>query len=148
LWRGFKILAYFELSYRGLIQHRIRQHLDDLTPDETSLQLSPSPNAQEVLNCLKSLQAEAVYKCERALDDLLAEPSQAGFAIVEEFMDRVLRAKEVKNEWRIFLEEIRHDVWPNEFEQLGERTRTRREWMDSVERATAANQLNLITFLN
>ncbi len=78
----------------------------------------------------------------------MAEPSQAGFAIVEEFMDRVLRAKEVKNEWRIFLEEIRHDVWPNEFEQLGERTRTRREWMDSVERATAANQLNLMTFLD
>ncbi len=148
LQRGFQTLAEFELLYRGLIQHRIRQHLDDLTPDETTLQLSPSPTAQEVLNCLKSLQAEAVYNCERALDDLLAEPSQAGFAIVEEFMDRVLRAKEVKNEWRIFLEEIRHDVWPNEFEQLGERTRTRREWMDSVERATAANPLNLITFLD
>ena len=34
---GFQTLAEFELSYRGLIQHRIRKHLDDLTPDETKL---------------------------------------------------------------------------------------------------------------
>ncbi len=58
---GFQTLAEFELSYRGLIQHRIRQHLDDLTPDETSLQLSPSPSAAEVLSCLNSLHAEAIY---------------------------------------------------------------------------------------
>ena len=90
---GFQTLAEFELSYRGLIQHRIRQHLDDLTPDETSLQLSPSPSAAEVLSCLNSLHAEAIYKCETALDDLLAEPNQAAFAIVEEFLDRILRAK-------------------------------------------------------
>ncbi|MGF1589649.1 MAG: hypothetical protein ACFCU7_10460 [Pleurocapsa sp.] len=83
---GFQTLAQFELSYRGLIQHRIRQHLDDLTPDGTSLQLSPSPSAAEVLSCLNSLHAEAVYKCEAALDDLLAEPNQAAFAIVEEFL--------------------------------------------------------------
>lgn len=96
---GFQILATFDLSYRGLIQHRIRQHLDDLIPDETALQLSSSPSSQEVLNCLKSLHSEAVYKCGTALDDLLAEPSQAAFAIVEEFLDRILRAEGVKTEW-------------------------------------------------
>ena len=51
---GFQTLAEFELSYRGLIQHRIRQHLDDLTPDETSLQLSPSPSAAEVFEQFES----------------------------------------------------------------------------------------------
>lgn len=145
---GFQILATFDLSYRGLIQHRIRQHLDDLTPNETDLQLSLSPSSQEVLNCLNTLHAEAMYKCKMALDDLLAEPSQAAFAIVEEFIDRILRAEGVKTEWRIFLEEVRSEVWTDQFQQLGERTRTRRDWLDSVERAVEANQSKLMRFLD
>jgi hypothetical protein len=145
---GFEILANFEISYRGLVQHRIRQLLDDLTPDEKSLYLSANPSAKEVLSCLSSLQAEAVYRCETALDDLLPEPSQAAFAIVEEFIDRVVRAKGVKDEWQIFLEELRSQVWLNEFEELSERTRTRREWLDLVNRALAENQREAIQFLD
>ncbi len=145
---GFTILADFEISYRGLIQHRIRQHLDDLTPDDKSLFLSNSPSPQEVLSCLTSLQAEAVYKCETVLDDLLAEPNQAAFAIVEEFIDRVLRAKGVKNDWQIFLEEMRSQVWSNEFEELSDRTRTRREWLDLVDNATHQNQVSAFQFLD
>ena len=137
---GFQTLAQFELSYRGLIQHRIRQHLDDLTPDETSLQLSPSPSAAEVLSCLNSLHAEAIYKCETALDDLLAEPNQAAFAIVEEFLDRILRAKQVRQEWLKFLQEIYDRIWVEEFEEFGHNSRISQQWMAEVERAIAANQ--------
>ena len=32
LKKGFEILSEFNLSYRGLIQHRIRLQLDRLTP--------------------------------------------------------------------------------------------------------------------
>lgn len=145
---GFKILADFEISYRGLIQHRIRQRLDDLTPDDKSLFLSNSPSSQEVLSCLTSLQAEAVYRCETVLDDLLAEPNQAAFAIVEEFIDRVLRAKGVKNDWQIFLEEMRSQVWSNEFAEFSDRTRTRREWLALVERAATENQISAFQFLD
>lgn len=144
---GFQTLAEFNLAYRGMIQHRIRVHLDDLTPNSTSLQLSTNPSATEVLTCLQSLQAEAVYNCQTALDDLLAEPSQAAFAIVEEFLDRVLRAEGVKSEWRIFLEEMRDEVWSSEFAQLGAQTRTRREWLDLIKEVTVANQLHLLSFL-
>ncbi len=144
---GFQILLEFDLAYRGMIQHRIRQHLDGLTPDKTDLHLSPSPSVREVFNCLKASQSEAVYNCQNALEDLLAEPSQAAFAIVEEFVDRVLRAEGVKTEWRIFLQEVRSEVWPTEFEQLGERTRQRREWLDSIERAMAASQPDSLIFL-
>ncbi|AFZ31156.1 hypothetical protein Glo7428_2655 [Gloeocapsa sp. PCC 7428] len=144
---GFEILAEFEISYRGLIQHRIRQHLDGLTPDETTLQLSKSPSAKEILSNLKTLHAEAVYGCETALEDLLSEPSLAAFAIVEEFVDRILRAEGAKSEWRIFLEEARAEVWQAEFMALGDRTRLRREWFDAIARATAANRSNTMQFL-
>ncbi|ELR96438.1 hypothetical protein [Gloeocapsa sp. PCC 73106] len=145
---GFQTLAEFNLAYRGMIQHRIRVHLDDLTPNSTTLQLSTHPNAEEVLICLRSLQAEAVYKCQTALDDLLAEPSQAAFAIVEEFLDRVLRAEGVKSQWRIFLEEIRGEIWSSEFAQLGTQTRTRREWLDLVKQVSDANHIDQLRFLD
>lgn len=140
---GFNILASFNLSYRGLIQHRIRKHLDRLTPDET-IHLSKSPSAQEILDILETLHAEALYECELALEELLCEPSQAAYAIVEEFVDRVLRAKDVKNEWLIFLQEVRSDVWSAEFEKLGENSRLRREWLTVVEQALSASQDHLI----
>ena len=140
---GFNILASFNLSYRGLIQHRIRKHLDRLTPDET-IHLSKSPSAQEILDILETLQAEALYECELALEELLCEPSQAAYAIVEEFVDRVLRAKDVKNEWLIFLQEVRSDIWAAEFEKLGENSRLRREWLTVVEQALSASQDHLI----
>ncbi|WP_036484412.1 hypothetical protein [Myxosarcina sp. GI1] len=143
---GFETLAEFELSYRGLIQHRIRQHLDDLTPDETTLQLSPSPSAAEVLSCLTSLHSEAVYKCQNALDDLLAEPNQAAFAIVEEFLDRILRAKEVKKEWLKFLQEVYDRVWVEEFEEFGNNSKISQQWILEVERAIAFNQKDNFQF--
>lgn len=143
---GFETLAQFDLSYRGLIQHRIRQHLDDLTPDETSLQLSASPSAQEVLSCLNSLHSEAVYKCETALDDLLAEPNQAAFAIVEEFLDRILRAKQVRQEWLKFLQENYNQVWVEEFKQFDHNSRISQQWMADVESAIKANQKNNFQF--
>jgi hypothetical protein len=137
---GFQTLAQFDLSYRGLIQHRIRQHLDDLIPDETSLQLSPSPSAAEVLSCLNSLHAEAIYKCETALDDLLAEPNQAAFAIVEEFLDRILRAKKVRQEWLKFLQEIYDRFWLEEFAEFAHNNKISQQWIVGVESAIAANQ--------
>jgi hypothetical protein len=144
---GFNILASFNLSYRGLIQHRIRKHLDRLTPDDATLRLSNSPSAQEILVNLQTLHGEALYECESALEELLCEPSQAAYAIVEEFVDRVLRAKDVYKEWLIFLQEVRSDIWAAEFEKLGENSRLRREWLTVVDKARSASQDHLIKLL-
>ncbi|MCT7952858.1 dynamin family protein [Ancylothrix sp. C2] len=146
---GFKLLADFELSYRGLVQHRIRQHLDVLTPNDPKvIGLSASPPAEQVLTSLKTAYAEAVYNCENSLEEFLCEPSQAAFAIVEEFLDRIFRAEGVEDEWRVFLYEWRSEVWPEEFKQLGERSHLRKVWLDAVEKAAGVNQSDTIQFLN
>lgn len=144
---GFQILSEFALSYRGLIQHRIRQHLDCLTPN-LAVRLPQNPSAQDVLITLEELHSEAIYKCEIALQDLLSEPSKAAFAIVEEFVDRVLRAEGVKRDWRKFLREFRAQVWPDDFQLLGENTRVRQEWLNLVEYAVTINQSTAMQFLN
>ena len=149
---GFEILSNFELSYRGMIQHRIRKCLDGLTPDKTPLKL-PSPidenkAAQQISQNLQTLHGEAVYQCQTALEELLTEPSQAAFAIVEEFLDRVLRDEDVDEEWRLFLEQERTSIWPSEFELLGERSRLRQEWLNTVEQAIKTNQKEFLQFGN
>ena len=145
---GFEMLADFELSYRGLVQHRIRQHLDVLTQDSsTVLQLPTSPNAQQVLDNLKTSHAKALYKCQNALEDLLCEPSQAAFAIVEEFLDRILRAEDVEMEWQIYLDEVKAEVW-SEFAVIQKRREMQQQWLSCIEQVAAANQLTNWQFIN
>jgi len=145
---GFEILSNFELSYRGMIQHRIRKCLDGLTPDKNNLKLSKSPNAEQISKNLLVLHGEAVYQCQTVLGELLTEPSQAAFAIVEEFLDRVLRAENVQIEWRIFLEQERSSICPGEFELLGERSKLRQDWLNRIEQAIKVNQNDFFQFVN
>jgi hypothetical protein len=111
---GFEILSNFELSYRGMIQHRIRKCLDGLTPDKTNAKLpnplDPDKAAQQISKYLLALHGEAVFQCQTALEELLTEPSQAAFAIVEEFLDRVLRAEDVDEEWNKISEDSLRDI--------------------------------------
>ncbi|NEQ18847.1 MAG: hypothetical protein F6K28_02100 [Microcoleus sp. SIO2G3] len=180
---GFQMLAEFKLSYRGLLQYRIRKHLDGLTPNEpATLKLSGSPSAEQVVLNLKIAYAETIGKCEKALKELLSEPSLAIYAIVEEFIDCILRTQDVESEWRVFLQGVREQIW-QEFQPLGDcpkgsgasgdtpeqpllgdreagtlrhpprgsgianPTQLQREVLHSVEQATAANQSELMHFL-
>ena len=130
---GLRTLADFQLAYRGLLQHRIRLRLDQLHPDSTELRPPAAATALQVRECLHTAYSEALYACEDAFLGLLAEPSQAAFAMVEEFADRVLRAKGLQDEWRELLFELRGDVWAEEFSRFGARTRSRRRWSEACE---------------
>ncbi|WP_257236619.1 hypothetical protein [Nostoc sp. 'Peltigera malacea cyanobiont' DB3992] len=160
---GFQTLATFDLQYRGLVQHRIRRHLDVLTPNRTTYRLEgglldkwidiktgkihTSSPAEKIANNLSKAQAEAVNNCEKELKTLLKEPSQAGFAIVEEFVDRVLRAEGVRTEWQIFLQEVASDVWIDEFGTTMERTQLRRDWMQRIGEVDHVKQPDALNFL-
>ena len=106
-----------------------------------------SPPAERIANNLFKAQAEAVNNCEKELKALLREPSQAGFAIVEEFVDRVLRAEGVRTEWQIFLQEVASDVWIDEFDTTMVRTQLRRDWMQKIGEVEHANQPDALSFL-
>ena len=150
---GFQTLATFDLQFRGLVQHRIRKHLDVLIPDRTHFKLegfsilASKPSPEKFLNNLRKAHAEAVNNCEKELKSLLREPSQAGFAIVEEFIDRVLRADGVRTEWQIFLQEVAADVWIEEFDNKMLATQLRRDWMQAIEKSERARQPDALNFL-
>ncbi|MEQ9622346.1 dynamin family protein [Coleofasciculus chthonoplastes] len=154
LKHAFQTLSNFEMSYKANFHYRIRPHLDNLNPDKTNLRLSASNamdsreiKAQEIFTYLETLQEEAVFKCQHALEDFYGEPGQAAFAEVEEFVDQVLRAKDVKNEWQIFLFQEKAQVWSKEFgdNQEGD---DRQQWLSLVDQSIAANSLKQLQFLN
>jgi hypothetical protein len=155
---GFSTLATFNLQYRGLIQHRIRKHLDVLTPDRTKYKFNnlfsnffgqPNSNeekAKKIYDNLRQAQIEAVNNCEQELKKLLIEPSQAGFAIVEEFIDCVLRAEGIREEWEIFLQEFATQVWQEEFVSISANSQFKQEWIYAIEQAQQKNILDDFKF--
>lgn len=108
-------LANFHLLYRGFVQHRIRRHLDDLSPD-SDFARDYQPDGPGVESKLKLLHRMTLEKIETSLSDLLWEPSMAIFAVVEEFQDRILRAEKVERyEWENFMMDHRAEIWASEF---------------------------------
>jgi len=144
---GFQMLRDFELSYRGFVQHRIRENLDILTPEQPkTLKLSATSNPEQVLERLTKAHAEAVYKCEEALESLLCDPSQAAFAIVEEFLDRILRVENARDEWSTFFNIYRGDIW-EDFKKTKHYSQLHKEWLKIIEELTNVNQLDNLKFI-
>jgi hypothetical protein len=143
---AFEQLSSFELLYRGFIQHRLRKHLDVLTPDITSHRYDPDKwiweltpprkvkltGKAQVERNLRNAYQEALDGCERELKALLDEPSSAAFAIAEEFVDRILLAENVRDEFWSFLWQYRKDIWPETFSQNEELRGVALSWKYTV----------------
>jgi hypothetical protein len=147
---AFDQLSNFELLYRGFIQHRIRKHLDALTPDLTLHRYDPYQQLQTTNNWgivvktvpidkapqvklnLEKAHRDALAGCHKELKKLLDEPSLAAFAIAEEFTDRILHAKDTRKEFRRFLSKYRKDVWPETFNQSEQFRTVALKWKTAV----------------
>lgn len=138
LKEAFQLLVDFEMSYKSHFQHRIVEQLDELRPDKT-YRLPNKADAKVIREMLEALHRNTVSKCSEALEEFDGEPSKAAFATIEQFVDRVVLADGVEEEWQIFFQERRSQVWPSKFGQgVGLEGQ---EWQKLVERAVAANKL-------
>ncbi|NEO57142.1 MAG: hypothetical protein F6K54_31170 [Okeania sp. SIO3B5] len=216
---GFKTISAFNVSYAGIIQRQVRQHINRLTPDKSPLNLTPdivmllleemftpqqldinkmramSPTIEQIKNWwekhlpgllnsddvpdekkfksqllllkmeqeVSSNNAEKSEKvlikiqknhqlvinlCKSDLDKLLSEPKQLAYAMVAEFVDRILYAEDIKDDWDIFLndEQVRQKVWP-EFKTMANRIEIQRNWQSLVKQIMDINQLENMRFL-
>src|SRR5262249_5412590 len=96
---AFVMLATFQLSYQGFIHYRLRKHLDCLTPDAGGAKLGAKPSAREVVEVLEDMYGQALNDLRFEFEDWPRELNQVAFAVVEEFVDRVLRSQDAKREW-------------------------------------------------
>lgn len=130
---GFRVLNQFELSYRGLIHHRIRKCLDPLDPDSASCyELAKETSASEVEEQISTVYDQVLYQIEDELEKFSVEVNMAVFGMVEEFIDRVLRPEDIDLEWRVLYEPYRSEIWKNEFGALEENSRIRILWENGL----------------
>ena len=98
-------------------------------------------NPKVMQNILKERYAQAIDKCEQALNVLAYSPADIGRSMIEEFIDHVLRAKNVEDEWNKFLgdEAIRVRVWPK-LGEIEERKETQIFLLNLVDEAESVNR--------
>ncbi|MGB3641407.1 MAG: dynamin family protein [Rivularia sp. (in: cyanobacteria)] len=139
---GFQKLYEFDVSNAGRIIRLLRLNIDKLKPDNNQFEEATGEFQieEQILNRLQKLHQEATDTSEQALNQILCEPSTDAYFMVEEFVDRVIRAKNVQLEWRIFLRKESLKVW-SEFEQIEQRVQQQNIWRALVERAKEVNGL-------
>ena len=157
LKQGFIVLAEFELSYRGLILHRIRQHLDGLTnvsptvgqsQTEATLKIDSNTSPEDIFEAFQIDYETAINRIKPALEEFLCEPSQAAYAMIEEFVDNVIRQEEIEDEWQDFLIPLRGKLWPDEFGKPEQERQQRQQWLEVVHHVEAANSVESFQFLH
>ncbi|WP_428565682.1 MAG: hypothetical protein ACP59X_04985 [Solidesulfovibrio sp. DCME] len=120
IYEALQLLETFHLSYRGLIQHRIRQFLDPI--DGMSLEVLPMPeddkSSERIYEHLNTIYSEILFEMRRALNDISQEPNRAVFAIAEEFKDIAIRSTEVELQWFFLYNLLKNDLWPDKFSPL------------------------------
>jgi hypothetical protein len=145
---GIRDFANFSLSYRGFIQHRVRQQLDRLTPDDVGkfLKEKPVDSAKHVRFWLESMYDASVGSINMAFTEWVQEPNQVAFAIVEELIDAVIRAQGAMQEWRDFYAEERGTIWQKQFDLISGNTALRQQWNQAVSTVENTSQLPLFSF--
>lgn len=146
---GLQFIVEYKISFQNVFAHRIRKHLDRVTPNKNmTIPFKVSSSKEEIQkNFLFALQFNyegTLVDCRKALLDFLPETNQIAYGMVEAFQDQLLRAEGVQDEWRIFLEGVRGQVWPDKFELLGEKTQIKEEWLNLIDRISSNNHLDLI----
>ncbi|VXD11459.1 conserved hypothetical protein [Planktothrix serta PCC 8927] len=144
---AFQSLVSFEMSYRSNFQHRILKALEQLDPKQKGDVFSEAGKTEEELlkvihQVLTVFHRNTVCACREALEKFEGEPSLAAFAVIDEFVDEMVRSKDVNEQWYDFMRERSSEIWPNKFgQQVG---LEKREWEQLVEQAMTANKVELI----
>ncbi|MBC1240284.1 hypothetical protein [Nostoc sp. 2RC] len=152
---GFRIIADFQLSYRGLILPRIRQHLDGLTnisamtgqsggiseQQDKTLTVSKDTTAEDIFTALEIDYDKAINTIKPAIEELLCEPNEAAHAMVEEFIDNIIRQKDIQKEWKNFLRGLRGQIWSEIFGKKEKDREMRKKWIESVNQVNIINEL-------
>jgi ABC-type cobalamin/Fe3+-siderophores transport system ATPase subunit/phage tail protein X len=155
LHKGIKVLADFELSYRGLIEPQIYKHLAELSNIKSANEQEPeifSPNPkstpEQIFIALQIEYEKSVARIRSSLEEMLSQPSWSMYARVEQFIDNIIYHEEAFADWKKFLRRNRSQVWPDDIGKLKQNAQKRKDWDVAVNRLELTNQISTIQFLN
>ncbi|MEO1373519.1 MAG: dynamin family protein [Cyanobacteria bacterium J06635_10] len=155
LQQGFQIIDSFELSYSGLIEPQIYQHLVELSniqlsnneSQDVTLKVGPDTNADLIFNALQIDYDRTAARIKAALEELLYQPSIAAYARIEKFIDNIIYHKESQKDWKKFLRRVRAKVWAEEIGKLEQEQQGQEEWLNNIKQLEEVNPIETIQFL-
>ena len=142
---GFEYVTNFDYSYPSHFHHRVRGEMDRLstytraTVDEIipkdADQKNVSEKAAEIARGLSNIYQETIFRVKDKLTkEMNEDPSHAIYTLVEEVKDRLVRAKNIDDEWFDFLAPLRAKVWADIFKEQEKILTLRKQWRDSIDR--------------
>ncbi|MGB7440368.1 MAG: AAA-like domain-containing protein [Coleofasciculaceae cyanobacterium] len=146
LKKPLQTLANFQMSYQLDFQAEIQKQMDSLNPNKSRFRLGANPSAEEVQAYLKANYQQAVGKCEEVLRDLSGKPRQVAFGVIKTFVDQVLRAEDIKDEWDILFYQERAQIWSAEFGD-DKNSNDKQNWQNLVSRVATISQVKAIQFV-
>lgn len=89
--------------------------------------------AAQIHRTLTSLFESTLSEVAVALGEDFSRPNQVAYAIVADFVDSAVHARQSEAEWRNVYRSLREVVWPTDYELQKERQQKRGRWCSSLE---------------
>ena len=129
----------------GIIKNLIQNGSNNiLSQDEINKEMNNK--SWIVREALRSRSIDAINHSHETVDSIYTLPNQISYLIIREFVDRVLRAKDVSNEWRKFYWRNGSLVWPT-LSKLKSMRGATKEWdetLDKLQRISNFPSLELL----
>jgi len=155
LQKGLQILVDFELSYSGLIEPQIYQHLVELGNIQQSdkdqiaiLGVDQFTSPDKILTALEASYDKAVARIKASLEEILYQPSLAAYARVEKFIDNIIYHEDSQQDWKKFLRRVRSQVWQEELRKLEENNQKRKTWQSLLDAVSEVNRPDSVQLLD
>ncbi|WP_198806499.1 hypothetical protein [Leptolyngbya sp. BL0902] len=153
---GLAIVDDFELSYNGLIEPQIYQHLIRLSniqlegdeDADVTLKVGPGTTAELIYTALQVDYNRTAARIKAALEELVYQPNIAAYARIEKFIDNIIYHKDAQKDWKKFLRRVQTKIWPEEMGRLEQENTRQQNWLTCVSRLEGANRKDTIVFLN
>ncbi|PQA56367.1 hypothetical protein [Siphonobacter curvatus] len=106
----------FHVSYLGSLHFKIREHLDILKPDFIFIHLSRDASAQDILLYITNSVEDCLDRIQEEYEAWAKDLNKMSFALVEEVLDQLFRAKNARDHWEIFYYRHRTMIWPETYQ--------------------------------
>lgn len=136
---GFNFIVSFEIMYKGFIQSQIWQKLSEVLPPDPMTPVKTPDSVTTVLTALQGQRETAIQGCQQVLNTLGESINRVQTSMIEEFSDHITRAKGVKQEWDIFLNKNRGQIW-TQLQELEEQEELQKQWLKAVDEAISTAQ--------
>lgn len=128
---GFKFITSFEITYKGLIQSLMWQKINEVLPSNPMTSIKVGDSIETTIGNLERLHSETIQVSQKALASMGEPIGRVHISMIEEFSDYITRSQGVKQEWDIFLNKNRNQVWA-QFQNVEQKKQIQEHWIHLI----------------